>query len=176
MNDELTTIKKLLDEQKKVIGEFREVVTKNHLSRNARDWLQEALHKLAEYHDLIDHMLHNCRVAQDNFKTLLDMKQKKANVVEAALARKAADRAAQQSRAVMTFTVFTVFFLPLSFFTSLFGMNVREWSGQNTNMPMHTVLVVMCSVSAAVILIALLLAFNKQVRNRAYHGYHALKE
>lgn len=176
VEDELQTIKKLLDEQKKVIGEFREVVTKNHLSRNARDWLQEALHKLAEYHDLIDHMLHNCRLAQDNFKTLLDMKQKKANVVEAALARKAADRAAQQSRAVMTFTVFTVFFLPLSFFTSLFGMNVREWSGQNTNVPMHTVLVLMCSVSAAVIVVALLLAFNKPVRDRAYHSYHALKE
>jgi len=176
VEDELTTIKKLLDEQKKVIEDFYKVVTKNHLSRNARDWLQEALHKLEEYNGLIDHMLHNCRIAQDNFKTLLDLKQKNANVVEVALARKAADRTAQQSRAVMTFTVFTVFFLPLSFFTSLFGMNVREWSGTGTNPPMHTVLVLMCSTSAAVIVVALLLAFNKPVRARVYRAYLAIKD
>lgn len=176
VEDELNTVKKLLEEQKKVIQEFHKVVTSHKLGRNARNWLDDALHKLAEYQNLIDHMLHNCNIAQDNFKTLLDMKQKKANVVEAVLARKAADRAAQQSRAVMTFTVFTVFFLPLSFFTSLFGMNVREWSGTDTNVPMHTALVLMCGISAAVILIALLLAFNKPVRDRFYRMHQRIKD
>jgi hypothetical protein len=77
------------------------------------------------------------------------MKQKEASVVEAAYARVSSDMATRQNYAMMTFTVVTVllyvsrpkdFFrglmwcrltvkqLPLSFFTSLFGMNVREWS------------------------------------------------
>jgi hypothetical protein len=184
VEDELNTIKKLLVEQRRVIEEFQEVGIKefqmvgveNILSRNAQNWLQDSLRYLSDYQGLVDHMLHNCTSAQEHFKTLLDMKQKKANVVEAALARKSADRAAQQSRAVMTFTVFTVFFLPLSFFTSLFGMNVREWSGVQSNVQVHTVLVLMCAVSAAVISLALLLAFNKPVRDRAYWLYDALKE
>ena len=53
--------------------------------------------------------------------------------------------------------------LPLSFFTSFFGMNVREWSGQPTNLPIHTVGVLMGSISAALIVVALLLAFNKPI-------------
>lgn len=35
--------------------------------------------------------------------------------------------AASQNLSVMIFTAFTVIFLPLSFFTSLFGMNTVEW-------------------------------------------------
>ena len=31
-------------------------------------------------------------------------------------------------------------FLPLSFFTSLFGINVREWSGESTNLTMSEML------------------------------------
>lgn len=31
-------------------------------------------------------------------------------------------------------------FLPLSFFTSLFGINAREWSGEPTNLTLATML------------------------------------
>lgn len=72
-----------------------------------------------------------------------------------------------QSRAVMVFTIFTVMsvehseyqrtpiqpampanpstlisFLPLSFFTSLFGINAREWSGEPENLTLRTMLVI----------------------------------
>lgn len=49
--------------------------------------------------------------------------------------------------------------LPLSFFTSLFGMNVRDWTGDERNSTLHRVMILMGSASAAIIVIALLAAF-----------------
>lgn len=88
-------------------------------------------------------------------ETLLDLKQKQANVDEAKAARWQAEETQNQSRSLMVFTIFTVMyaplqsfssltsqrtnvhsFLPLSFFTSLFGINAREWSGQQENLPL----------------------------------------
>ena len=51
-------------------------------------------------------------------------------------------------------------------------MNVREWSGQSTNLPIHTVAVLMGSISAALIVIALLLAFNRLIYQAASHFLH----
>lgn len=45
------------------------------------------------------------------YKSLLDMKQKQANVVEAYLARKASEVAGEQNRAIMIFTIFTIIFV-----------------------------------------------------------------
>lgn len=92
-------------------------------------------------------------------ETLLDLKQKQANVDEAKMARWQAEVTQTQSRSVMVFTIFTVMydpalffkyilsilsndfsFLPLSFFTSLFGINAREWSGDQTNLTLATML------------------------------------
>ena len=65
------------------------------------------------------------------------MKQKQANIVEAHLAREQTEVAADQSRSVMIFTIFTIIFLPLSFFASIFGMNISEWSGVDTNIDFY---------------------------------------
>ena len=92
------------------------------------------------------------------------MKQKQANIVEAHLARKQAEVATQQSRAIMIFTIFTLIFLPLSFFASVFGINSREWSGVLTNPTISTILTYMGSISLVLILIALLVAFNRPSR------------
>lgn len=100
-------------------------------------------------------------------ENLLDLKQKQANVDESRLARWEAEVTQSQSRAVMVFTIFTVMsvehsgyqrtpippampanpstlisFLPLSFFTSLFGINAREWSGEPENLTLRTMLVI----------------------------------
>ena len=89
------------------------------------------------------------------------MKQKQANIVEAHLAREQTEVAANQSRSVMIFTIFTIIFLPLSFFASIFGMNVREWSGTDTNVTIQTAFTYMGAISIAVIIVALLVAFNR---------------
>lgn len=115
------------------------------------------------------------------------MRQKQANVDEAVLARKSTEVAATQGRAVMIFTVFTIIFvsgrpspsvavnitdlprpfkLPLSFFTSLFGMNAREWvDDPDTSLTLHKMLALMLPISAVVIILALLLAFSSLIRS-----------
>ena len=97
----------------------------------------------------------------DQFQKLLDMKQKQANIVEAHLAREQTEVAANQSRSVMIFTIFTIIFLPLSFFASVFGMNLKEWSGTDTNITLQTAFTYMGAISIAVIIVALLVAFNR---------------
>jgi len=55
------------------------------------------------------------------------MIQRQAQVDEVRWSRLQTELASSQNLSVMIFTTFTVIFLPLSFFTSLFGMNTREW-------------------------------------------------
>ena len=69
----------------------------------------------------------------------------------------------------MIFTIFTIVFLPLSFFSSVFGMNAKEWSGTDTNPDLNYIIKVMGSVSVGVIVIALFMAFNLPTR-RFVHG------
>ncbi|KAI0099775.1 hypothetical protein GGR51DRAFT_576190 [Nemania sp. FL0031] len=57
---------------------------------------------------------------------LLDLKQKTASLAEARSTTK-------QGGAIMLFTIVTVIFLPLSFFTSFFGQNVSEITGDDQN-------------------------------------------
>lgn len=116
-------------------------------------------------------MLKSAQAAQRAFKELLDMKQKQANIVEAQLARRQTEVAADQSRSVMIFTIFTIIFLPLSFFASVFGINAREWSGTSTNPRLRTIFVYMGSISVAVIIIALLVAFNRATRRLARESW-----
>lgn len=92
------------------------------------------------------------------------MKQKQANVVEAHLTREQTEVAADQSRSVMIFTIFTIVFLPLSFFASVFGINAREWSGTGTNLPLHKIFIYMGTISLGFIIVALLAAFNRLTR------------
>jgi hypothetical protein len=76
-----------------------------------------------------------------------------------------ADVTATQSRSVLIFTIVTIVFLPLSYFSSLFGMNVREWSGTETNATAHTVVLYSATISMGIILTALFLAFNQTIRD-----------
>lgn len=127
-------------------------------------WLTEISHTLDGYKEQVDGMLKSSQTAQKAFKELLDMKQKQANIVEAHLAREQTEVAADQSRSIMIFTIFTIIFLPLSFFASVFGINAREWSGVSQNLRLHTIFTYMGSISIAVIVVALLVAFNKFTR------------
>lgn len=54
--------------------------------------------------------------------------------------------------------------LPLSFFTSFFGMNVKSWSGAPSNVSLHIIILWMFPISSLVIVVALLIAFNDFVR------------
>lgn len=93
----------------------------------------------------------------------LETVQRQAQIDEVRLSRQQADLASAQNRSVMIFTVFTVIFLPLSFFTSLFGMNTREWGGGH-NIRLRTIGSIALPTSALLVVCAFLVAWSTSVR------------
>ncbi|KAG9248494.1 hypothetical protein BJ878DRAFT_27946 [Calycina marina] len=121
---------------------------------------------------------------------LLDLKQKQANVSEALIARKQAEKmaaqaeiaaqhaekgmdqaelayklsmdSARQGRTVLLFTVITIIFLPLSFVAAFFAINIDAFPvNANGKLPMNYVLKYMFSISGAVSIPFVLVAFNQ---------------
>ncbi|KAL8824737.1 MAG: hypothetical protein Q9191_004855 [Dirinaria sp. TL-2023a] len=168
IEDELKTLDKLFEEQQRGVMEmgsqYAELNKTHNMGLNGTTFLREVTHSLNGYRKQIERMLKSAQTAQQACKELLDMKQKQANIDEAHLARQQTEVAADQSRSIMIFTVFTIIFLPLSFFASVFGINAREWSGTSTNLSLHAIFLYMGTISLAVIIVALLVAFNKFTR------------
>ncbi|KAK4862839.1 hypothetical protein LT330_002972 [Penicillium expansum] len=161
IEDELSTILKLLDQQDTVIKSM----VKYFDSRGyGKSFLDNAQERIDEYRSQINEMKENSHLAQKAVETLLDLKQKQANVDEAKMTRWQAEVAQTQSRAVMVFTIFSVVFLPLSFFTSLFGINAREWSGEPTNPTLGQMFEIAAPASFAIIFLSLFIAFSDTLR------------
>ncbi|KAJ5438033.1 uncharacterized protein N7458_009031 [Penicillium daleae] len=161
IEDELSTILKLLDQQDTVIKSMMKYFDP---SGCGIVFLDAAQMRIDEYRTQIGEMKENSHLAQKAVETLLDLKQKQANVDEAKMARWQAEETQNQSRSLMVFTIFTVIFLPLSFFTSLFGINAREWSGTPENLSLAQMFEIGAPASFAIIGIALLMAFSGSLR------------
>ncbi|KAH8434138.1 uncharacterized protein LDX57_011776 [Aspergillus melleus] len=178
--DELGTVLKLLEQQSvtvKIMASYFE--EKGY----GKAFIESALSRLEDYHAQVLEMKDNAYSAQKDAESLLDIKQEQANIDESRMARWQAEVTRDQSQSVMVFTIFTVMFvaslslplgisaddqnsfLPLSFFTSLFGINVREWSGEETNLTMSQMLSIAGPTSFAIIIIALLMAFSERLRD-----------
>lgn len=154
-------------------------------ARGGKASLQEAEEKLHAYLNQADDMIERVKKTREDFDKLLTTVQRQAQIDEVRLSRQQADLASAQERSVMIFTVFTVIFLPLSFFSSIFGMNTYEWAGQsqspstqnnananannvnnNNNNPPHlrTIGVIALPASAALVLAALVIAWSTSMR------------
>ena len=167
VDDELNIITKLIKEQQvctsDMVAQYHDLRTSCNKGLNGMDFLLEVQQFLNEQSEQIDEMLRNSLATQRAFKELLDMKQKHA----IRISQEQTERAADSSRSIMVFTVFTIIFSPLSFFASVFGINAREWSGVGTNPSLRNVFAYMVLMSFAVIVLALLFAFNKKMRQLA---------
>ncbi|KAJ5684524.1 uncharacterized protein N7477_000869 [Penicillium maclennaniae] len=161
IEDELATILRLLDQQDGVIKSMMKYFD---IQGCGKVFLDAAQLRIDEYRTQISEMKENSHLAQKAVETLLDLKQKQANVDEAKIARWQAEATQNQSRSVMVFTIFTVIFLPLSFFTSLFGINASEWSGVSSNLTLVEMLEIAAPASIAIIVLSLLLAFSERLR------------
>ena len=90
---------------------------------------------------------------------MLEMAQRQAQVDEVRWSRVQTELASSQNLSVMIFTTFTVIFLPLSFFTGLFGVNAAEW--QEENMPtLKEIGLISLPTSGFLIILALVAAYN----------------
>lgn len=121
IEDELSTILKLLEQQDTVINSMVKYFDNRG---DGKSFLDIAQQRIDEYRSQINDMKENSHLTQkavsaifsawyfqlltSQVETLLDLKQKQANVDEAKMTRWQAEVAQTQSRAVMVFTIFSV--------------------------------------------------------------------
>lgn len=166
IEDELLTLLHLFERQSKVIASMAAIYARPELrdqTAGGRAFLGEALKRLREYAHQADEMTQRVRATRDDYDKLLQMVQRQAQVDEVRLSRLHADLASAQSRSVMIFTTFTVIFLPLTFFTGLFGMNTREWGGGD-NLELRTIGAVALPSSLVLVVASLVIAFSTGAR------------
>ncbi|KAK2616940.1 hypothetical protein QQS21_000029 [Conoideocrella luteorostrata] len=166
IEDELQTLIHLFERQSKVILSMHSIYNRPELhdqTVNGRAFLSEALKRLREYAQQANEMIQRVRATRDDYDKLLQMVQRQAQVDEVRLSRLHADLASAQSRSVMIFTTFTVIFLPLTFFTGLFGMNTQEWGGGD-NLSLKTIGSIALPASAVLVIASLVIAFNTNAR------------
>lgn len=176
IEDELSTLLHLFEEQEVQVKEMLRLYDpplQRHDSsatmsipvttHNGIDYLEEAQAKLSTYKDQANDMIKRVEKTRHDFDKLLEMVQRQAQIDEVRLSRQQADLASAQNRSVMIFTTFTVIFLPLSFFTGLFGMNTQEWGGGDF-LHLRTIGSIALPASAFLVLAALVVAWSASVR------------
>ncbi|KAI0179497.1 hypothetical protein GGR52DRAFT_309312 [Hypoxylon sp. FL1284] len=132
---------------------------------NADDRLADAKARVEKLEELRSTALSTA----ENVKTLLELKQQQASVVQAWQACQQSDESVRQGRAIMMFTVVTIIFLPLSFMSSVFGMNNVQLTGDSWEISDE--FKYMFPISAGVIFISLFLAFGTWIRAAIWYLY-----
>ncbi|KAK8071235.1 hypothetical protein PG997_011438 [Apiospora hydei] len=113
----------------------------------------------AEIIELEQSALHTCR----QLEGFLTLKQQQASIVEAKAALQRAEESVKQGRAIMAFTIVTIFFLPLGFFATFFGMNNVEINEAKW-MTLNDQIMYMFSLSTVVIALSTSIAFYPSIR------------
>ncbi|KAI0391546.1 hypothetical protein F5Y17DRAFT_460726 [Xylariaceae sp. FL0594] len=104
--------------------------------------------------------------AAEAVQHLLDMKQQQASLVQAWQAVKQSEESIKQSRSIMVFTLATIVFLPLSFLSSVFGMNNKQFGGNTWDVGDQFLYIFLLSLG--VIFISLLFAYSAFVRAKVW--------
>jgi ankyrin repeat protein/Mg2+ and Co2+ transporter CorA len=137
IRDELNMIRMVLHYQKNVLDDFHEVVGEIYLSqgqsqRDIKKRFGEQQRTIDIHLKDIDRMDKQAERIYSSITDLLDLKQKHANAFEARFARDQAAGTARQGKILMVFTMVTIVFLPLSFITSVFTINMPEFEDKLT--------------------------------------------
>ncbi|KAI1819347.1 hypothetical protein F4861DRAFT_546930 [Xylaria intraflava] len=178
MEDELHTLLHLFAMQQDTIQSMeRDNKSDQSFTEFGRGYLKEALQRLDEYEKQASDMLARVDFTRKDFEKLQEMIQRQAQVDDVRWSRLQTELASSQNLSVMIFTIFTVIFLPLSFFTGLFGMNTQEWGGPNENdfLSLKLIGAISLPASAFLIIIALVAAFSGRVQGQIGTCYRALR-
>ncbi|KAI2633998.1 hypothetical protein GGS21DRAFT_519511 [Xylaria nigripes] len=179
MEDELHTLLSLFAEQRDTIKtmESSYSTSEETFTECGREFLKEALQRLEEYDRQTRDMLARVDATRKDYEKLQEMIQRQAEVDEVRWSRLQTELASSQNLSVMIFTTFTVIFLPLSFFTSLFGMNTQEWGGPDPNnfLSLTVIGTIALPVSAFLIGITLIAAFSGRIQRLIKVCYQALQ-
>lgn len=104
---------------------------------------------ISNHHKELHQLEASAREIAGQLRDLLTLKQQQASIIEATAALGRADESVHQGRSIMIFTIITIIFLPLSFMSSIFGMNAVEFTGpSNSVMGIGEQFKVMCMLSS----------------------------
>ncbi|KAK4185628.1 hypothetical protein QBC35DRAFT_503201 [Podospora australis] len=174
--DQLQIMQEIFTQQITVMGDFEKALRAMASEPQASEGLKTAIERAT---GLIAEMklrrgeLASLEKRQANTRTqlreLLDMKQQQSGIIEAKAAIRRADESVVQGRSIVVFTVVTIFFLPLSFFATLFGMNAQELN--DGSMRLSIQLMWMFVLSSVVICASLALAFSTWARESVFSAF-----
>ncbi|KAI8315121.1 hypothetical protein K4K61_002804 [Colletotrichum sp. SAR11_59] len=180
LEDELKSLERLFEAQDAAVKNMKSIFESEELkmqTRNGRMYLEEALGKLDEYRSQTAEMLKRVDTTRNDYEKLLEMVQRQAQVDEVRWSRLQTELASSQNLSVMIFTTFTVIFLPLSFFTGLFGMNTTDWDSDKGTLPsLRDIGAISLPVSIFLIVAALVGAFSSRVQEVVRSGYKGGKK
>ncbi|KAK3303310.1 uncharacterized protein B0T15DRAFT_560288 [Chaetomium strumarium] len=177
LEDELNTLQKLFDTQESTIRQMKDIYTSDTFrdsTKNGQEYLDEALEYLEDYKQQTAEMRKRVETTRNDYEKMLEMVQRQAQVDEVRWSRLQAELAASQNLSVMIFTTFTVIFLPLTFFTGLFGMNTIEW--QDERIPsIKEIGAISLPASVLLIVVSLVAAFSYRVQRAFKATYKGFK-
>ncbi|KAJ6020907.1 Mg2+ transporter protein CorA-like/Zinc transport protein ZntB [Penicillium herquei] len=124
--------------------QFNDTCTPNMVLRDIQDMISEA------------------EKVQESINTLLDLRQKQASIKEAEFGRQQANDTSKQANIVMVFTLVTIVFLPLSFLSSVFALNVTDFPHASGSVEYQAwwIFPILFGVSTGVSIPFMVLAFN----------------
>lgn len=132
IRDELNMIRTVLEHQKHVLIDFQEAIWEifhgQHRSQyDVKKRFKDQQRMIDMHLKDLDRMDKQAERIYHSITDLLDLKQKHANAFEARFARDQAAGTSRQSKTIMVFTIVTIIFLPLSFITSIFTINMKQF-------------------------------------------------
>ncbi|KAL2838029.1 hypothetical protein BJY01DRAFT_220329 [Aspergillus pseudoustus] len=135
IRDELNMIRTVLQHQQHVLDDFQEVMfdiwKKEQWSQlEVKKRFKDQQRTIDMHLKDIDRMDKQAERIYSSITDLLDLKQKHANAFEARFARDQAAGTARQGKILMVFTIVTIVFLPLSFITSIFTIQLPEFDNR----------------------------------------------
>lgn len=174
LKDELTVLQTLFKNQESTVKQMKDFY-EIHCKETRKNWqepLDDALEYLDDFKGTVNEMIERVNTTRNDYEKMLEMVQRQAQVDEVRWSRLQAELASSQNLSVMIFTTFTVIFLPLTFFTGLFGMNVTNW--QEEHMPdLEQVGWISLPTSILLIIFSLVAAFSWRVQ-RGFKGIYKI--
>jgi Mg2+ and Co2+ transporter CorA len=144
IQEELEILTSVLEQQMNILSDMHKVFRQCVVDEEKRGPLILKIgqqKELVSLHILdIQRMDKQARTVNANLLQVLDLKQKHANALEARFQRDQAQATAKQAlitakqgQILMSFTIVTIFFLPMSFMASFFTINVIEFPHDPSN-------------------------------------------
>ncbi|KAK4449050.1 hypothetical protein QBC34DRAFT_438485 [Podospora aff. communis PSN243] len=132
---------------------------------------QDLLCEVGDRIEELEGLRESAKSTAQSVNDLLNLKQQQASVVQAWESVNQAEEAVRQGRAIMMFTIITIIFLPLSFMSSIFGMNNVDLEGPGNTWTLRGQLELMFPIAIGITVASLFFAFFGYLRAFIWSTY-----